>query len=142
MYEKTISLCRQKILVASVCFVAHAAQAATFVVGTCRAGRSFTTIQAAVTAAPSGSTIDVCPGIYPEQVMIEAKTLTLVGVLSGTNDAAVLVPPAGGLIMNGTRIVHSDFGEDLFGHGANGVHLVGDEKKIVWVQVTRDAARK
>ena len=36
--------------------------------------------------------------------MIEAKTLTLVGVLSGTNDAAVLVPPPGGFIVNGTRI--------------------------------------
>jgi pectin methylesterase-like acyl-CoA thioesterase len=102
MNEKIISLCRYAILVASICFVAQSSQAASMVVGNCRSGKSFTSIQAPVDAAPSGSTIDVCPGTYPEQVMIEAKTLTLVGVLSGTNDAAVLVPPAGGLIVNGS----------------------------------------
>jgi hypothetical protein len=104
MNEKIISLCRYAILVVSMCFTAQSSQAATVVVGTCRTGRSFTTIQAAVDAAPSGSTIDVCPGTYPEQVVIEAKTLTLVGILSGTNDAAILVPPAGGLMITGTRI--------------------------------------
>jgi hypothetical protein len=129
MNEKIVSLCRYAILVASICFAAQAAQAATLIVGTCRAGRSFTTIQAAVTAAPSGSTIDVCPGIYPEQVMIEAKTLTLVGVLSGTNDAAVLVPPAGGLIMNGTRIGGHAVAAQIFVQDSTGVtisHLTVD----------------
>jgi hypothetical protein len=104
MNEKIKSLCRYAIFVASICFVAQVAQAATEVVGTCRPGRSFTKIQAAVNAAPSGSTIDICPGTYPEQVMIVSKTLTLFGVQSGTSDAAVLVPPSGGLIANGSHI--------------------------------------
>jgi hypothetical protein len=129
MNEKIISLCRFAILVASICFAAQFSQAAAVVVGTCRTGTSFATIQAAVDAAPSGSTIDVCPGTYPEQVMIEAKTLTLVGVLSGTNDAAVLVPPAGGLIVNGTRIGGRAVAAQIFVQDSTGVtisHLTVD----------------
>ncbi|HSY30468.1 MAG TPA: right-handed parallel beta-helix repeat-containing protein [Verrucomicrobiae bacterium] len=98
------SLCRYAILAASMCFAGQAVQASTEVVGNCKAGESFPTIQAAVNAAPSGSTIDVCPGIYPEQVLIDGKSLTLMGVLSGTNDAAVLVTPVGGLSANGSRL--------------------------------------
>jgi Periplasmic copper-binding protein (NosD) len=129
MNEKIISLCRYAILVTSICFAAQSSQAATVVVGNCRTGKSFTSIQAAVDAAPSGSTIDVCPGTYPEQVMIEAKTLTLVGVLSGTNDAAVLVPPAGGLIVNGTRIGGRAVAAQIFVQDSTGVtisHLTVD----------------
>ncbi len=40
------------------------------VVGTCKAGTQFTTIQAAVRAATAGSTVQVCPGVYPEHVAI------------------------------------------------------------------------
>jgi hypothetical protein len=104
MNEKITSLCRYAILAVSMCFAGQAGQAAPEVVGTCKPGESFPTIQAAVNAAPSGSTIDVCPGIYPEQVLIDGKSLTLIGVPSGTNDAAVLVPPAGGLVANGSRL--------------------------------------
>src|ERR1700730_8822616 len=39
----------------------------------------FTTIQAAVNAAPSGATIHICPGNYPEQVTI-SRAVTLHGV--------------------------------------------------------------
>ena len=104
MDEKITSLCRYAIFLAIVCFVAQAAQSATVIVGTCRTGRSFTTIQAAVDAVPSGSTIEVCPGTYVEQVKIDSKTLTVIGILSGTSDAVVLIPPSAGLIMNGTHI--------------------------------------
>ncbi len=129
MNKKIISLCRYAILVASICLAAQSSQAASVVVGNCRTGKSFTSIQAAVDAAPSGSTIDVCPGTYPEQVMIEAKTLTLVGVLSGTNDAAVLVPPPGGLIVNGTRIGGRAVAAQIFVQDSTGVtisHLTVD----------------
>src|SRR3981189_2967160 len=45
--------------------------APTFVVGTCKPGlSSYPSISAAVAAAPSGSTVQVCPGTYPEQVTI------------------------------------------------------------------------
>src|SRR5580693_3162181 len=77
------------------------AQAATTVaVGSCRAGlTSYPTIQKAVDASPTGTTIDVCPGSYPEQVSI-TKNLILIGVTAGTADAPTIVPPAGGLHAN------------------------------------------
>ena len=51
-----------------------------FAVGTCRPRlRSFTTIQAAVSGVPAGSTVLVCPGTYPEQVTI-TQPLSLQGI--------------------------------------------------------------
>ena len=56
----------------------------------------YQTIQAAVNAVPSGSTIEVCPGTYPEQVVI-SKPLTLTGAVSEASNAEVLIQiPAGG----------------------------------------------
>lgn len=49
--------------------------AATYYVGSCKSG-SYSTIQSAVNAVPSGSTIQVCAGAYYEQVVI-SKPLTL-----------------------------------------------------------------
>ncbi len=68
---------------------------AALVVGNCVTGSAhFTTIQAAVNAAPSGATIQVCPGTYPEQIVISAP-LTLKGVQVGNSGAAVItLPPA------------------------------------------------
>ena len=55
----------------------------------------YTTIQAAVSAAPSGATIQVCPGNYAEQVTITTP-LTLKGLASTTNNtgAAVVTVPS------------------------------------------------
>jgi hypothetical protein len=73
--------------------------ASTFYVGTCKIG-AFGTIQAAVSSAsvPAGSTIDVCPGNYPEQVVI-SKALTLKGIFSNSSDSsqAVIAMPSAGL---------------------------------------------
>ena len=68
------------------------------VVGTCVSGTQFITIQEAVDAAAAASTVKVCPGTYPEQVMIN-KPLTLNGLALGRS--VVVVPPAGGLVANG-----------------------------------------
>jgi Periplasmic copper-binding protein (NosD) len=59
----------------------------------------FSTIQAAVNAVPFNTTILVCPGTYPEQVVI-SQPLTLRGVVQGTSGAAVIAVPAGGLVLN------------------------------------------
>jgi nitrous oxidase accessory protein NosD len=78
--------------------------AATVQVGTCRSGvATFSTIQSAVNASPAGARVLVCPGTYPEQVVIK-KALTLRGVQSGTLGAAVIVAPAGGVVQNTTSL--------------------------------------
>lgn len=78
--------------------------AVTVQVGTCRSGvDTFSTIQSAVKASHAGATILVCPGTYPEQVMIN-KALTLRGVQSGTLGAAVIVAPPGGIVQNTTSL--------------------------------------
>lgn len=61
----------------------------------------FSTIQSAVSAVPAGSNVHVCPGTYPEQVVI-TQPLTLTGVTDGTGDAAVITVPPSGLVTNGT----------------------------------------
>jgi parallel beta-helix repeat protein len=63
----------------------------------------FSTIQAAVNASPFGTTIDVCPGTYSEQVVI-TQPLTLQGVTDGIGNAAVITVPGGGLVQNGTSV--------------------------------------
>jgi hypothetical protein len=77
--------------------------ASTVVVGTppCQPGPHFSTIQAAVSAVPAGSTVLVCPGSYPEQVVID-HPITLRGLIIGTSGAAVITVPAGGLVGNVT----------------------------------------
>jgi hypothetical protein len=64
----------------------------------------YTTIGAAVAAAPAGSTVMVCPGTYPEQVVITTP-LTLKGVQGGNTNRAIIVPPTGGLQVNAMTIV-------------------------------------
>jgi len=76
---------------------------ATVVVGSCRNLVQFSTIAAAITAVPSGSIIQICPGTYTEQLSIN-KSLTLTGVPSGTSDAIVILPPSGGLSGNATSL--------------------------------------
>lgn len=90
----------------SVFFVALGGHlmAASVQVGTCNNGlTSFSTIQSAVNASQARGTVLVCPGTYPEQVVIN-KALTLEGVTSGTSNAAVVVAPAGGIVPNTTSL--------------------------------------
>jgi len=58
----------------------------------------FPSIQYAVTHAPEGSTINVCPGTYAEQVII-SQPLTLRGVSYGDSSQAVIAMPSTGLTM-------------------------------------------
>ena len=69
----------------------------TFAVGTCRPSLpSYPTISAAVAAAPAGATVLVCPGTYPEQVVITVP-LNLQGISSGNSERAVIT--AGGVAL-------------------------------------------
>ena len=61
-------------------------------VGGCKTGKSyvnFTTISAAVSGVPAGSTIQVCPGVYPEQVTI-SQPLTLKGITFNNSSRSVI----------------------------------------------------
>ena len=85
-------------------FVSLPAMAANFAVGTCKPRLiSFATISAAVAGVPPGSTIQVCPGVYPEQITI-SQPLTLQGIASGNQDQSVITVPSTGLTANVTSI--------------------------------------
>jgi len=82
--------------------------AATVAVGTCvSASAHYTTIQAAINAVAAGSTIKVCPGGYPEQVVIN-KNLTLTGVSAAPADNPTLVIPAAGFSSNTSSLSTGD----------------------------------
>jgi hypothetical protein len=89
--------------------------AANSTVGLCAGpGVHYTTIGAAVAVAASPSTIDICPGTYAEQVMINGKDLTLLGVKNGTAYAPTIVVPKGGLVSNGSDIFSNLVAAQIF----------------------------
>lgn len=88
--------------------------ATTVVVGTCITGHpTYAKIQEAVNAVSTvpGAIVEVCPNTYPEQVNISSK-LTLEGV-SG-DAAAIIVPPNGGMIQNGSDIYGNPVAAQIF----------------------------
>lgn len=81
--------------------------ASNVVAGLCPApGTHYLTIQAAVNAvelAPTPRTVRVCPGSYPEQVIITAS-LTLEGIVASGENNPVVVSPGGGVVVNTTDL--------------------------------------
>jgi hypothetical protein len=65
-------------LILALCFGGRSASAATLTVGLCQPG-GYSTIQSAINAAAAGDTMNVCAGVYPEDVAI-TKKLTLAGI--------------------------------------------------------------
>lgn len=90
-----LSLIPNLALLLVMLFAAEHMVAATYYVGACKVG-SYNTIQAAVNAVPVGSTIDVCPGTYAEQVTISTP-LTLKAISVGNSSQAIIAVPATGL---------------------------------------------
>jgi hypothetical protein len=86
-------------------------------VGLCAApGNHYIKIQDAVTAVEALAApriVRVCPGTYAEQVMI-TSSLTLEGIVNATSDAAVVVPPTGGIAMNGNDIFGNPVAAQIF----------------------------
>jgi len=77
--------------------VVSPAMAKTVQVGTCVPNvQSYSTISLAVSSVAAGSTILVCPGTYPEQIVID-QPLTLRGVKSGNAANPTITVPPGGL---------------------------------------------
>ena len=81
-------------------------RAAVVSVGSCISGGiHFATIQAAVNGVAAGSTIKVCPGNYPEQVVIN-KNLTLRGVESDSAfNPTLVIPSSGGFAANTSTLI-------------------------------------
>jgi len=112
--------------------VTPASAGGNFTVGSCPGG-TYPTIQDGVNAAQAagGGNVNVCPGTYPEQVTITGQ-VNLQGIQSGTMDAAVIVPPSGGLVANATDFYSSNsvaaqlFVKDVTQGNANVSNLVVD----------------
>src|SRR5271157_3914264 len=73
----------------------------TYQVGTCKPGHSFPTITAALTATPPPNVVKVCPGTYPEQVVI-TQAVILEGMISGNSGEVIIASPPNGLVVNAT----------------------------------------
>ena len=110
-------------------------------VGTCKPKlTSFTTIQGAVSSVPPGSTVLVCPGVYPEQVAI-FQPVTLPGVASDTLDQIVIAVPSGGLVANVTSIFGEPVAAQVLVENAGPVNITniavdgtgGDQACATWL---------
>jgi len=73
----------------------------TYIVGTCKAGTRFSTIQGALNASPAPNIVEVCPGTYNEQITIK-KAVTLEGISIANSAAVRIEPPSAGLATNTT----------------------------------------
>ena len=112
------------LLVAVVCLIAlRPLLASTVQVGTCKPHlKSFSTISAAVSGVSAGSTIQVCPGTYAEQVTI-TQPVNLVGVTSGTANEALIAVPTAGLLPNTTSMFQESVAAQVLVLGAGPVNI-------------------
>jgi hypothetical protein len=108
--------------VVALLFGTAAANAQSFAVGTCLPNLPhYQKIQDAVSGVTPGSTIFVCPNVYPEQVTI-SQPLTLQGVAFHGQDRPVIAVPAGdpatggGLQVNAFAIGGAQFAAQVLVH--------------------------
>lgn len=77
----------------------------------------YPTIQSAVSSVPPFATVIVCPGTYPEQVVISQPT-TLQGLVAG---AEIITVPASGLVGNTTSSYYGTLAAQLLATNTSGV---------------------
>jgi hypothetical protein len=88
------------LLSAVLAMLAQQSEAATtYVVGTCKSGKQFSTIQSALSATPAPTLVQVCPGNYPEQITI-TNPVTIQGVAANNSAQAQLKSPTTGFTQN------------------------------------------
>jgi Periplasmic copper-binding protein (NosD) len=76
--------------------------AKTVQVGGCKTNLpNFPSISNALASVSANSTIEVCPGTYPEQLTI-TQAVKLEGITFGSADAAIIAVPGAGLAQNGS----------------------------------------
>ena len=92
-------------------------------VGSCKPNhRCYATISDAVSGVPSGSTVFVCPGTYPEQVTI-TQSLDLTGVAAGTADQVLITVPSGGLLAKTASMFGQSVAAQVNVEGAGRVNI-------------------
>jgi len=77
----------------------------------------YPTIQSAVSAVPPFATVIVCPGTYPEQVVI-SQPMTLQGLVAG---AEIISVPASGLVGNTPSSFYGTLAAQLLATNTSGV---------------------
>ncbi len=110
-------MCSRKILTGlflSFCLgIGHAA----VTVGSCQSVKHpYTTISAAIAAAPAGGVVNVCPGTYAEQLEID-KPLTIQGIVMPNQPGVTIASPATGL---NQLPANSNFYPQVFVNNAGG----------------------
>jgi len=112
------------ILASALILAAAPLFAQTVAVGNCQPKKtSFPTIQQALNATPPGATIDVCPGPHPEQILVY-QAVTLKGIASGNQGAAIITVPSGGLTQNATSLATgAAIAAQILVQGATGVTI-------------------
>jgi hypothetical protein len=117
---------RFKLLLIAVPFLAiQPLLASTVQVGGCLPNlQNFSTISEAVSSVPAGSTVQVCPGTYAEQVTI-MQPLTLQGINVGDANLALITVPSAGLLPNTTSIFGESVAAQILVLGAAPVNIDG-----------------
>jgi hypothetical protein len=97
----------------------------TYQVGTCKpAPHTFPTITAALTATPPPNIVKVCPGTYPEQVLI-TQAVILEGMISGNSDEVIIASPPNGLVVNATDDLGDPIAAQVFVENAGPNQISG-----------------
>ena len=112
-------------LLLAVAMQGQAPSSGTYAVGTCKPTLpSYATISAALAAVPPPVTVQVCPGTYPEQVVI-TQPVTLEGITSGGSGEIIVTVPSGGLTFSTTG-AGGDFAAQLWVNNVTGTVNVSD----------------
>ena len=103
-----------------VCFCLHVGHAAV-TVGTCQSAKHpYTTISEGIAAVAAGGVVNVCPGVYAEQLEID-KPITVQGIVVANQPGVTIIPPSSGL---NSLPAGSGFYPQIFVNSAGGaVHL-------------------
>jgi hypothetical protein len=98
----------QLLLLVAICAsLSSSAFAGIYAVGTCTTHAHYASIQEAINSVPSGSTIEICPNTYYEQLVIN-QSLTLKGISADSQNNVVIAVPNGGAVINASDLFNSE----------------------------------